>query len=232
MAFASGNERHWHGVMPEIKCKYLRQTTERVLRRERDRLYRKWMFEVVAPDPEYVLGVPDIAADQALIDEVVRHVRFAWKCINSASYKKSKFWHILREEIPVGHTRKRRYPRMRLKRRRVLASMLRGESQRWRPHLHCYLPGSIRATMRTLVILAKTRIVLRTKLDYWKYGTMSTDFKHLKNARGLYLNGNAPACYPRACLELLPEELLQYIYEFIVNTPIELNADEWSMCYT
>ncbi len=68
----------------------------------------------------------------------------------------------------------------------------------WRPHLHVRLPPNYRGAMRTLVVLAKAR---------------APDERH-RDAKEWRVQ------YPQACLELLPEELLQYLYAYVASAPL------------
>lgn len=73
----------------------------------------------------------------------------------------------------------------------------------WRPHRHADLTPCYRGAMLTLVVLAKARPKKRREI-------ICTD----DGCRVLL------ASYPCACLELLPEELLQYIFVFITASPV------------
>jgi ankyrin repeat protein len=70
----------------------------------------------------------------------------------------------------------------------------------WRPHKQACFPRGYRAAMRALVVLAKAR----------KPNTAI-----------------GPDCerYPRACLDLLPEELLQYLFAYITTPHV---PDTWT----
>jgi len=74
----------------------------------------------------------------------------------------------------------------------------------WRPRLHHRFPRRYRMAMRTLVILAKARAV--------------------ENEAAAVV-ALPPARYQQACLELLPEELLQYMYAFVTAAPV---PDFWT----
>lgn len=73
----------------------------------------------------------------------------------------------------------------------------------WRPHQHADLTPCYRAAMRTLVVLAKARPKKEREI------IRAEDGCRVLLAR-----------YPCACLELLPEELLQYIFVFITAFPV------------
>ncbi len=85
--------------------------------------------------------------------------------------------------------------------KKVLAALEHGINVRrvrnvggWRPHNAHLFPCKYRSAMRTLLLLAKCRHVV---------------------------NGKQVERFPRACLELLPEELLQWIYGFITGENVE-----------
>ena len=70
----------------------------------------------------------------------------------------------------------------------------------WRPHLHYKFPLGYREAMRTLVVLAKARDV------------DPTDSSHLVSH------------YPQACLDLLPEEVLQFLFALVTS---EDHVQKW-----
>jgi hypothetical protein len=73
----------------------------------------------------------------------------------------------------------------------------------WRPHRQADLTPLYRRAMRTLVVLAKARPKKEREI-------ICTD-----NGCRVLLSR-----YPRACLELLPEELLQFLFVFVTAFPV------------
>jgi ankyrin repeat protein len=71
----------------------------------------------------------------------------------------------------------------------------------WRPRSHVRFPRGYRVAMRTLVVLAKART------------PAPEDASELRSH------------YPRACLDLLPEELLQYLFAYITAPHV---PDVWT----
>jgi hypothetical protein len=71
----------------------------------------------------------------------------------------------------------------------------------WRPHKQACFPRGYRAAMRTLVVLAKARTPA------------------LDDASELHSH------YPSACLDLLPEELLQYLFAYVTSAHV---PDVWT----
>ncbi len=83
---------------------------------------------------------------------------------------------------------------------RVSRRLLRRE---WRPWRHYGFPPKYRATMHTLAVLAKARPPGKTGIVVNAHGTR------------ILLSR-----YPSACLNLLPEELLQYLFAYIAAAPV------------
>lgn len=67
----------------------------------------------------------------------------------------------------------------------------------WRPHLQSRFPRTYRRATRTLLILAKARDMEKSTEKMWY------------------------SCHPQACLGLLPEELLQYLFALLTCAPHE-----------
>ncbi len=99
--------------------------------------------------------------------------------------------HNLAEETPHHHryfTYRHLMVKLLQTAERAQAILVIGE---WRPNRHARFPHAYRAAMRTLVVLAKART------------PAPEDVAELHSH------------YPRACLDLLPEELLQYLFAYI-----------------
>ena len=73
----------------------------------------------------------------------------------------------------------------------------------WLPRKDVHFPAAFRAATRTLLILAKARPVLER-----------SEAEASENTRWIVRR------YSVACLELLPEELLQHILAYLVVTPL------------
>jgi len=73
----------------------------------------------------------------------------------------------------------------------------------WRPHLQHLFPRRYRSALRTLAVLAKARVVATT----------------------VDVRARPPARYPQACLQLMPEEILQYMFTFVTAAPV---PDGWT----
>jgi hypothetical protein len=83
---------------------------------------------------------------------------------------------------------------------------LAGESVgAWRPHKHIEYPKDLRARIRTVAILAKAR---------------TTNDARSKRHRRRMGDRSLTSTFAKACLELLPEELMQYVFVFITGSPV------------
>jgi hypothetical protein len=83
---------------------------------------------------------------------------------------------------------------------------LAGESVgAWRPRKHIEYPKDLRARIRTVAILAKAR---------------TTNDARSKRHRRRMGDRSLTSTFAKACLELLPEELLQYVFVFITASPV------------
>ncbi len=80
----------------------------------------------------------------------------------------------------------------------------------WLPRKDVHFPAGFRAATRTLLVLAKARPVL-------EQSKASEEADPSENTHWIVRR------YSVACLELLPEELLQHILAYLVVTPLPKN---------
>jgi hypothetical protein len=83
----------------------------------------------------------------------------------------------------------------------------------WRPRLQRRLPRPYRDATVTLVILAKCH-----RVRFHQESTRTYFEDRIEVVRRTTLERNVR--YPQTCLELLPEELLQYLFVWITSVPV------------